>query len=367
MEKNFEKLDMDFLGGALEDGIIPVVESITNVGETTQTQQNDKDDDPIEPIDNPIMDVDSITDLEGDDDEPIADPVDPVAAPVGDVQSANDEVIGLAKFFSSKGYLEFDEEKDKDIDEEWIEANVEAVLTKRAEEALDPTIKYINDLYKKGVSLESLIVAQVTTDKLEGIDNEDLGKDEKLAESVVRQYYTEVMESEEEEVESVLEDLKDAGMLGKQAIKMKDKLIKFNQKAIENAAKEAEREEVLRRERESEKLTVLKKVVDSTSTFIEGIEMNATEKDKLYSGITKKDRSGLTEYQKKLMDPDMQLKVAQFILLYNGDLKPLEEKIKTNVVKNIKTKANTYTNKTPKDPKKIASEALKFIKTSLKS
>lgn len=365
-EKKFEKLDMDILMGDIDSSIIPTVESFEQIGAKPEPIKPAKTEDTEEPEE--IVEYESFDDLESrnkplvgddEDDDPTPNPTVVTSTNNNDEPS---EAVGLAKFFQAKGFLEYDEEKDKDIDEEWVENQVVDTLTKRAEEMLDENIRYINDLYKKGVPLETLLVSHVEKEKLEDITEDNLKEDEKLSETIVRKYYAEVLESDEDEIEDTIENFKDAGILTKQSIKLKDKLVKFRDKQVSDAAKNAELEENRRRQDERERLTVLKKVVDSTPEFIEGLPMVKQEKDKLFEGITKKDRQGLTQYQKALMDPDMQLKVAQFVLLYNAELKNLEGKLKTKIVQNIKKNANTYTKDLPKDPKKIASEALSYLK-----
>lgn len=359
-EKNVEKLDYDLLTSSIDSSVIPVVTSFEDFNKPTDTTKNQPvvDPDEYDDEDEPIETVASLASLESN--EPV---IKPVVKADNKPQPTENEAVGLAKFFAAKGYLDFDEEGSEDIDEEWVENKVLETLTSRAEETLAPEIKYINDLYKKGVSLETLINSHINTTNLKDITEDKIEDDEKVAEFVIRKYFSEILETEDSEIDSTIEDFKDAGIITKQALKFKPKLDNFYERRVKLEERQVEQERAENVRKENERLSVLRKIVDSTPTFINGVEIaSKTDKDKLYTGITKKDRDGLTEYQKMLMDPDMQLKVAQFVLLYNADFKNVEDKLKTKLMAGYKKQTNTYTDQAPKDPKKIASEALSYIK-----
>ena len=361
MEKKFEKLNMDILMD-VDSSVIPEIESFEDLNKSITNKVsniNDVDTDEVNEFEG-LKEVNSISDLEEDPNE--NDDNDP-SNPVGNTSTENNdsENIGLAKFLSAKGYLEYEESEFEDSDE-WIESKVEDTLTKRAEDALDPNIKYINDLYKKGVSLRTLIEKQVADERLDNIEDSDIRDDERIAESVVREYLGTVLDQDSEDVDETISTYKDAGILTKEALKYKPKLKTYYDRAVFAEAKQAEYE-ALQKEREvNERISVLKKVVDSTPEFIKGVPIASTEKEKLFVGITKKDRQGLTEYQKKLMDPEMQLKVAQFILLLDGDISKLATKVKTQVVSNIKKQTNSYKEKSAPDVRRDAAKALDFLK-----
>lgn len=358
MEKKFEKLNMDILMD-VDSSVIPEIESFEDLNKSTNNKVSN-----IEEVDTDevtdyegLKEVNSISDLEEDPIEEIEEgkPNTPVS------ENGDSENIGLAKFLSAKGYLEYEESEFEDSDE-WIESRVEDTLTKRAEEALDPNIKYINDLYKKGVSLESLITKQVADERLDSVEDVDIRNDEKIAESLVREYLTSVLDQDSEDIDETINTYKDAGILTKEALKYKPKLKTHYEKIVIAEAKQAEYEAVQRERDMQERISILKKVVDSTPEFIKGVPIASTEKEKLFVGITRKDRQGLTEYQKKLMDPEMQLKVAQFILLLDGDLSKLTSKVKTQVVSNIKKQTNSYKEKSAPDVRRDAAKALDFLK-----
>lgn len=364
--KNFEKLNFDILEGTMGDSIIPEVGDISKLGAPIKKSDPEKvETDP----DVEIPEVDDISDLdkepEDDEDETDTDDDDTDDSNTGSDTEPDsaEEVKGLAQFFKSKGLLEYEEDEFEES-EEWVENKVIETLTKRFEDSLDPDIKYINDLYKQGVSLETLIRAHTDSKSLSELSDDVLLEDDKKAEEIVRSYLTNVLEQDEEEVEETIETFKDANMLNKKAVSMKSKLIKHSERQVELEKRQVEHEKAQQEERERERITLLKRMVDSTPEFIKGVPIPTTEKSKFFEGITKKDRTGLTEYQKKLMDPEMQLKVAQFVLLLNGDLSKIETKIKTEVTKNIKKNTETYVEKSNKnkDLKTDATKALDFIK-----
>jgi hypothetical protein len=354
MDKKFEKLDFEILNSGLDGDVIPTVESFDSPKPEAPVVPGNADDAPDDT--DALDEVTSITDLEKDPD--LEEPITQVSTDPEDTES---EAKGLAKYFSSKGFLEYSEDEFQD-DEDWVETKVIETLTKRAEDSLDPQIRYINDLYKKGVSLETLIKAEVEREKLEDIDDTKLQEDDALAESVVRNYLSTVLEQDEEDIEETINTFKDASILNKEAIKAKPKILKFNEKRIAAEKRQAELERQEMANQEKERMAILKKVVDTTPEFIKGVPIADAEKSKLYEGITKKDRQGLTDYQKKLMDPEMQMKVAQFVLLLDGDASKLSEKIKTKVTSDMKKQTNSYKEKGKPDPKKDAAAALEFIK-----
>jgi len=358
MEKKFEKLDFEILNMGLDEQVIPTVESIEAQTQFEPKKPENADDASDDTED--IPEVTSITDLEEEEEEEENEPITPGTntSTSGDEES---EAKGLAKYFSSKGFLEYSDDEFQD-DEEWVETKVMETLTKRAEDSLDPDIKLINDLYKQGVSLETLIRTKVEQDKLESIEDTTIQENEEVAENLVRNYLSTVLEHDEEDVEETITSFKDAGILHKEALKAKPKILKFNEKKVEAEKRQAEIERQERIREEQERMVILKKVVDTTPEFIKGVPVVESEKSKLYEGITKKDRQGLTAYQKKLMDPEMQMKVAQFVLLLDGDLSKLSEKIKTKVTSDMKKQTNSYKEKGKSDPHKDAAAALDFIK-----
>lgn len=357
MEKKFEKLDYDILNTGLDETIIPTVESIeTPIKPTQPDKVEDAGDDEEE-----ILEVNSITDLEDEEEEEITEePVAP-AKKTNTESEEESEAKGLAKYFSSKGFLEYEEDEFQD-DEDWVETKLFETLSKKAESSLDPEIRRINELYKKGVSLETLIRARVEEEKLESIDDVTIQENETVAENVVRTYLTTVLEHEEEDVDETITSFKDAGILAKEALKAKPKIIKYNEKMVEAERKQAELDRQERVRQENERMTILKKIVDTTPEFIKGVPVAEVEKGKLYEGITKKDRAGLTEYQKKLMDPEMQMKVAQFVILMDGDLSKLSDKLKTKITTEMKKQTNSYKEKSKGDIKKDAASALDYLK-----
>lgn len=360
MEKKFEKLNMDILMD-VDSSVIPEIESFEDLTKVSRKAAVSVEDAPTDEDEDyqGLKEINSISDLEEDPDE--EEDEDGGTPTVQASEDGDSENVGLAKFLSAKGYLEYEESEFEDSDE-WIEAKVVDTLTKRAEEALDPNIKYINDLYKKGVSLESLITKQVADERLDSIEDSDIRDDEKIAESLVREYLSTVLDQDSEDVDETINTYKDAGILTKEALKYKPKLKTHYDRVVAAEAKQAQYEAMQKEREVSERISILKKVVDSTPEFIKGVPLTSTEKEKLFTGITKKDRQGLTEYQRMLMDPEMQLKLAQFALILKGDIGELTKKVKTQVVSGIKKQTNSYKEKSAPDVRRDAAKALDFLK-----
>jgi len=269
-----------------------------------------------------------------------------------------------ATYLQSKGWLEEFEEEEFEDSEEWVEQKLAASLEKKALESLDPRIREINEKFKKGVPLDALLEIEADKDALSELTAEDLEEDETLAERIVAEQLALMGESTEDIMETI-ETYKDANLLGKQATKALKFVKNHKEKQIAEMEKEAQKAQEMREKQEAQNLSMLKTKIEQANEFINGVPLSKDDKPRLFEATTKVGKDGMTEYQRMLSDPEMQFKVAQFVVLMKGDLSKIENKIKTKVTKQVKNSVSTYQDK-PRDLKSDAEKALAYIKSKRK-
>jgi hypothetical protein len=92
--------------------------------------------------------------------------------------------------------------------------------------------------------------------------------------------------------------------------------------------------------------------------------MDKAQKEKLFLAITRRDREGKTELEKKMSSKEMQLAVAQFVMQLEGKVEAIERKATTKAAQKVKDVVNS--DETPKAKTtvdlNVARKALKTIR-----
>lgn len=271
-----------------------------------------------------------------------------------------------AEWAKEKGFIDFQDDEFEDSEEflekkyiESVKKDVKSEIEAYKEEMPD-VIKSLLENYEDGVPLKELIESKSKEMEYSKISASKITEDEKLQEKLVKEWLK-VQEFDEDEIDEKLQDYKDSGLMEKEAKTAHNKLLKHEvkyQKELEDYAKE---QKVIQEKRVQEGLKKLEQDINSKNEIIQGIELSKEAKGKVFTGLTKRDAKGLTEIEKKMSDPEMQLKVAQFVLLHNGSIDDILKAAKTKVAKDTKTAVTTYKEKT-----KLNSVDMSVIKAALK-
>lgn len=314
------KLDL----GALDQITIPEVDSIESFNEEKEPKAPAKDEEgnPIDPEEN-----DDLDDLESN--------LEP------SIETSTDEepLKELAKWGHELGIFDFDEDK-FEATEEYFKNQFFEKVKKEAAEAVPEEYKAIMKSYFEGVPLNELLHSKARQETFESITDEQLIEDESLQENIVKQWLS-LQDYEEDEILDKIDSYKSGLLIEKEAKTALKKLKKYEANYQENLDNQAKQERETREAQNKKILDDLKENINSTETYIPGISMDKVTKEKLYNAITKRDRDGKTELEKKMSTKEMQLAVAQFVLQLEGKVDAVERKVTTKVTKNIKETLNS--------------------------
>jgi hypothetical protein len=360
MEKNFLNLDV------LKDMNIPEIKIESDkpdaVEETT-----------TEVVENTgIREVESIAELEG---EPSVVEEEEEEEEPEIIENENNEeedsVKMIAKWQHELGIFDFDEEEYKSSEdkEEYFKNKFIEKARKLGTETLPDVIKELADKYAEGVPLDELIASRSNQQRLENIDDEALKDNVLLQENLVAALL-EQQGYDETEIKTKLEKYKDALLLEDEAKTAIKKLMKAEQDYQKQLDTQAIANRKADEDKAKEELANLKKSIQETTSFIDGIELNSEHKEKLYAGITKRDRDGLTEFERKMKDKKIQMAVAQFVLQLDGKVDAIKRTVKSAEAVKLKESVNTTTRKPAEKSTKIdlriAKDAIGKIKSTNK-
>lgn len=281
-----------------------------------------------------------------------------------------DPVKAIAEWQHNIGIFDFvqeDYDKYEDKEEYFKDKFIEKAKS-LATESLPDVIKELVNNYADGVPLDELINVKSNQQRLDNITDEILKENTDLQEDLVvallqNQGY------EEDEIKTKLEKYKDNLMMEDESKIALKKLKKQQEQYEADLIKTSKEQELLNQKKAKENLDNLKKSIQEAETFINGVKLNAESKEKLFNGITKRDRDGLTEMDKKMKDKNVQLAVAQFVLQLDTKLDAIKRDAVTQSVGKLKETVNTTKEKKEKTvgvDMSIVREGLKRIKTSNK-
>lgn len=299
-----------------------------------------------------IEEVESLESLEDDgagDDTPDQDDEEEVSTQSSGSDNNEEEPIDqIAKWGHELGILDFDEEEYKKYDdkEEYFKDKFFEKAKKLGTESLPPVVKDLAEKFIDGVPLDELIGSMSNQQRLENIDDKTLEEDTQLQESLVAQYLS-LQDYEEDEIKTKLEKYKDSLLLEDEAKTALKKLKKYEESYQRSLEEQAKRNQEIAKVEYNKQLKDLEDSIRKNETFIPGVTMDRDMKEKLYSSITKRDREGRTELERKMSSKEMQLAVAQFVMQLDGKLDAVSRKATTQAAQKIKNKLDntTSTNK----------------------
>jgi hypothetical protein len=264
-------------------------------------------------------------------------------------QSSEDEgdtLRELAKWGHELGIFDYDEEKFESSEDYFKEQFFEKVK-QEALHAVPDEFKNIMDAYMRGVPLSELLNSKAREESFGMLSDDELVENENLQEHLVKQWLS-LQDYEPEEIDDKVESYKEGLLLEKEAKTALKKLKKYESAYQERLAEQAERQRKAQAQQYQAVIEDLKSTIQATDTFIPGVSMGSTEKERLFAAITKRDREGRTELEKKMATKEMQLAVAQFVLQLEGKVEAVERKALTKAAKQTKEtiNSNSTSNKT---------------------
>lgn len=260
-----------------------------------------------------------------------------------------DSLREIAKWAHELGIFDYDE-KDFQSSEDYFKDKFIEKVKKEALESLPGELKTIAEGYMRGVPLNDLLNSKAREESFSSISDDILAEDENLQESLVGQWLA-LQDHDNDEIKEKLESYKDGLLLEKEAKVALRKLKKYEASYQQQLSAEAGQRKQQAQVQYDNQLTQLKKDIEATETFIPGITLQKQDKERLYMAITRRDRDGLTELERKMGSKEMQLAVAQFVLQLEGKVDAVERKAYTKAAQNTKSTINS--NNTDSTNKKI--------------
>ena len=279
-------------------------------------------------------------------------------------EGESDSLKEIAKWAHDLGIFDYDE-KDFQSSEEYFKEKFFEKVKKEALEALPDEIKYLADGYMKGIPLNELINSRAREETYANLTEETLKEDESLQEELVGQWLA-LQDHDQDEIKEKLEGYKDGLLLEKEAKVALKKLKKYEQSYQYQLAEQAKQQQMVAQKQYEQQMNQLKKDIESTETFIPGIQLQKSDKERLFSAITRRDRDGMTELERKMSSKEMQLAVAQFVLQLEGKLEAVERKAYTKAAQKTKNTVNSYSDNSNKNAKIDISVVRKAIDQSKK-
>ena len=288
-----------------------------------------------------------------------------IVTPTNENETSEDPIHGIAQWSHEIGIIDFDEEDYNKVEdkEEYFKEQFNKKAKELGTEGLPDQIKELVKHYEEGVPLDELINVKSNIQRLENITDDVLNRDEDLQEYLLTEHLRS-QDFDEDEIREKIELYKDKLLLDSEAKIALKKLLK-NQVNYETSLIENSRKELEYKQKEYQtNLNNLKQTISDAESFIPGLAIKKENKEKFFNAMTKRDRTGMTELEKKMQSKEMQLAVAQFVLELDGKLDGvIERKAASTAALKIKNTINSDSkpNKSTLDIT-AAREALRSIK-----
>jgi len=356
---NLEETKLDL--SVLDKISIPEVEDLTHFETKVESEKKEE-------LEEAALDeVDSLDEFDSTsaNDEPteVEQPSDSSSSENSESGDA-DSLREIAKWAHELGIFDYDESKFESSEDYFKEQFFEKVK-KEALEALPDEIKYLADGYMKGVPLNELINSKAREESYESLTEDALKEDESLQEELVGQWLS-LQDHDADEIKDKLESYKDGLLLEKEAKIALKKLKKYEHSYQQQLAVEAQQRQAVAQRQYEEQMNQLKKDIESAESFIPGVQLQKSDKERLFAAITRRDREGKTELERKMSSKEMQLAVAQFVLQLEGKVDAVERKAYTKAAQKTKAAVNSYPDPSNKNKKIDISVVRKAIDQSKK-
>mgnify|MGYP003647908910 CR=1 FL=1 len=250
-----------------------------------------------------------------------------------------DSLRAIAKWGHELGIFDYDEAS-FESSEEYFKTKFFEKVKKEALESLPEPIQYLAQNYMEGVPLDELIASKSREMRFDSIEDDTLKENENLQESIVAQWLS-LQDYDQDEVKDKLESYKDSLLLEKEAQTALKKLKKYEHSYQQQLTEQAKEQENIAKQEYVKQINNLKQDIEKTESFIPGVSMKKEDKERLFMALTKRDREGKTELEKKMSTKEMQLAVAQFVLQLDGKVDAVQRKAFTKAAQSTKEVLNS--------------------------
>lgn len=267
----------------------------------------------------------------------------------------------FAEMQRDKGLIDYKDDEFED-DEEWLLNKVSETVDSKVGEYKDSMpaeIRYLLENYEEGVPLNNLLNMQSQEQVYESITPEALEKSEALQKNVVRDLLLKSGWSEER-VQKKLQRYEDAGVLHEEAEEALSSLVDIQKQQKEQYVLQQKQEQQQRIQAHEQWLTDLKDHIGKKEEILPGFKLSPKDKDNLYKGITKLDKSGKNEIMRlREKDPEFDLKIAYLATVLKWDFSAFERQSTTKSTRKL-ADAIKSTKKTGSRPSRGTSKNVDF-------
>jgi len=309
--------------------------------------------------------VENVENVENEDPESKTEDKEETVSEASEASEEETEEPNALRIFAEmqrdKGLIDYKDDEFED-DEEWLLNKVSETVDSKVGEYKDSMpseIRYLLENYEEGVPLNNLLNMQSQEQVYESISPEALEKSEALQKNVVRDLLLKSGWSEER-VQKKLQRYEDAGVLHEEAEEALSSLVDIQKQQKEQYVLQQKQEQQQRVQAHEQWLTDLKDHIGKKEEILPGFQLSPKDKDNLYKGITKLDKSGKNEIMRlREKDSEFDLKIAYLATVLKWDFSAFERQSTTKSTRKL-ADAIKSTKKTGSRPSRGTSKNVDF-------
>jgi len=276
-----------------------------------------------------------------------------------------DEVLyeGIMQGLVDDNVIEIEEEgRDVSFNKDGLKELITETVEKKSTEAvakfkddLGDEAKNLLGILEKGGSVDDYVKMSQQVDFAEVQLEDKDGNDLKNIQSYLVEDWMKVQGYEQEEIEETINDYLEGGLLKKQATIAKKKLTKWQTEQNNALLAQKEKEQQEAAQAEAQEAEAFKETV-TTTREIAGFKVTEAKAKKLYDFITKKDKEGKSEFDRK--DTAENRLLYAYFAMEGFDKDKLSKEIATKQSRTLRKKIDQFTDRNTK-PKRGGGEQVK--------
>jgi len=278
-----------------------------------------------------------------------------------EVEEDSKPLFVFASLQRDAGLIDFKDEEFEDS-EDWLMSQVEkSVGNKISEykENMPPEIRYLLENYEEGVPLQNLLEMSSQEQTYEALSEANIEKDASLQKALVKDLLARSGWSQER-IAKKIERYEDSGVLLEEAQDALASLKDIQKAEKENYVEQQKQEQKQRAEAHKQWLEDLNDHIGKKEEILPGFKLSPKDKEQLYKGITKLDKSGKNEIMRmREKDPEFDLKIAYLATVLKWDFSAFERQSTTKSTRKL-ADAIKSTKKTGSRPSRGTSKTVNF-------
>jgi len=278
-----------------------------------------------------------------------------------EVEEDSKPLFVFASLQRDAGLIDFKDEEFEDS-EDWLMSQVEkSVGNKISEykENMPPEIRYLLENYEEGVPLQNLLEMSSQEQTYEALSEANIEKDASLQKALVKDLLARSGWSQER-IAKKIERYEDSGVLLEEAQDALASLKDIQKAEKENYVEQQKQEQKQRAEAHKQWLEDLNDHIGKKEEILPGFKLSPKDKEQLYKGITKLDKSGKNEIMRmREKDPEFDLKIAYLATVLKWDFSAFERQSTTKSTRKL-ADAIKSTKKTGSRPSRGTSKNVDF-------